>query len=91
MRRCQSLKPGRKGTLFAPVDRWRSLGDVGATKGNHRMIPPVTDDLVQAGGGGVVYAYPGVYDISVTRVSEDTEYSVDLFRRAPRIDLIDGS
>ena len=38
-----------------------SLGDVGATKGNQRMIPPVTDDLWHfAGGGGVVYAYPGV-------------------------------
>ena len=67
-----------------------SLGDVGATKGNHRMIPPVTDDLWHfAGGGGVVYAYPGVYDISVTRVSEDTEYSVDSVPSGATIDLID--
>ena len=67
-----------------------SLGDVGATKGNHRMIPPVTDDLWHfAGGGGVVYAYPGVYDISVTRVSEDTEYSVDSVPSGATIDLFD--
>ncbi len=67
-----------------------SLGDVGATKGNHRMIPPVTDDLWHfAGGGGVVYVYPGVYDISVTRVSEDTEYSVDSVPSGAMIDLID--
>lgn len=65
-----------------------SLGDVGATKGNHRMIPPVTDDLRHfAGGGGAVYAYPGVYDISVTRVSEDTEYSVDSVPSGATIDL----
>ena len=32
-----------------------SLGDVGATKGNQRMIPPVTDDLWHfAGDGGLV-------------------------------------
>ena len=67
-----------------------SLGDVGAIKGNHRMIPPVTDDLWHfAGGGGVVYAYPGVYDISVTRFSEDTEYSVDSVPSGATIDLID--
>ena len=67
-----------------------SLGDVGATKGNQRMIPPVTDDLWHfAGGGGVVYAYPGVYDISVTRVSEDTEYSVDSVPSGATIDLFD--
>ena len=67
-----------------------SLGDVGAIKGNHRMIPPVTDDLWHfAGGGGVVYAYPGVYDISVTRVGEDTEYSVDSVPSGATIDLID--
>ena len=67
-----------------------SLGDVGATKGNQRMIPPVTDDLWHfAGGGGVVYAYPGVYDISVTRVSEDTAYSVDSVPSGATIDLFD--
>ena len=67
-----------------------SLGDVGATKGNQRMIPPVTDDLWHfAGGGGVVYAYPGVYDISVTRFSEDTEYSVDSVPSGATIDLFD--
>lgn len=67
-----------------------SLGDVGATKGNQRMIPPVTDDLWHfAGGGGLVYAYPGVYDISVTRVSEDTEYSVDSVPSGATIDLFD--
>lgn len=68
-----------------------SLGDVGATKGNQRMIPPVTDDLWHfAGGGGVVYAYPGVYDISVTRFSEDTEYSVDSVPSGATIDLFDA-
>ena len=68
-----------------------SLGDVGATKGNQRMIPPVTDDLWHfAGGGGVVYAYPGVYDISVTRFSEDTEYSVDSVPSGAMIDLFDA-
>ena len=68
-----------------------SLGDVGATKGNQRMFPPVTDDLRHfAGGGGVVYAYPGVYDISVTRVSEDTEYSVDSVPSGATIDLFDA-
>lgn len=68
-----------------------SLGDVGATKGNQRMIPPVTDDLWHfAGGGGVVYAYPGVYDISVTRFSEDTEYSVDSVPSGVTIDLFDA-
>ena len=68
-----------------------SLGDVGATKGNQRMIPPVTDDLWHfAGGGGLVYAYPGVYDISVTRVSEDTEYSVDSVPSGATIDLFDA-
>lgn len=68
-----------------------SLGDVGATKGNQRMIPPVTDDLWHfAGGGGVVYAYPGVYDISVTRFSEDTEYSVDSVPSGATIDLSDA-
>ena len=67
------------------------LGDVGATKGNQRMIPPVTDDLWHfAGGGGVVYAYPGVYDISVTRFSEDTEYSVDSVPSGATIDLFDA-
>ena len=55
------------------------------------MIPPVTDDLWHfAGGGGVVYAYPGVYDISVTRVSEDTEYSVDSVPSGATIDLFDA-
>ena len=68
-----------------------SLGDVGATKGNQRMIPPVTDDLWHfAGGGGVVYAYPGVYDISVTRFSEGTEYSVDSVPSGATIDLFDA-
>lgn len=68
-----------------------SLGDVGATKGNQRMIPPVTDDLWHfAGGGGVVYAYPGVYDISVTRFSEDTEYSVYSVPSGATIDLFDA-
>ena len=67
-----------------------SLGDVGATKGSTRIFPPVTDDLWHfAGGGGVVYAYPGVYDISVTRVSEDTEYSVDSVPSGATIDLFD--
>ena len=68
-----------------------SLGDVGATKSNQRMIPPVTDDLWHfAGGGGVVYAYPGAYDISVTRFSEDTEYSVDSVPSGATIDLFDA-
>ena len=67
-----------------------SLRDVGATKGSTRIFPPVTDDLWHfAGGGGVVYAYPGVYDISVTRVSEDTEYSVDSVPSGATIDLFD--
>lgn len=68
-----------------------SLGDVGATKGSTRIFPPVTDDLWHfAGGGGVVYAYPGVYDISVTRFSEDTEYSVDSVPSGATIDLFDA-
>ena len=67
-----------------------SLGDVGATKGNQRMIPPVTDDLWHfAGGGGLVYAYPGVYDISVSRISEYTDYVVDSVLGATTIDLFD--
>ena len=67
-----------------------SLGDVGATKGSTLIFPPVADDLWHfAGGGGVVYAYPGVYDISVTRVSEDTEYSVDSVPSGATIDLFD--
>ena len=68
-----------------------SLGDVGATKGNQRMIPPVTDDLWHfAGGGGLVYAYPGAYDISVTRISEYTDYVVDSVPGATMIDLSDA-
>ena len=68
-----------------------SLGDVGATKGNQRMIPPVTDDLWHfAAGGGLVYAYPGAYDMSVTRFSEDTEYSVDSVPSGATIDLFDA-
>ncbi|WP_299241961.1 hypothetical protein [uncultured Actinomyces sp.] len=67
-----------------------SLGDIGATKGNQRMIPPVTDDLWHfAGGGGVVYAYPGVYDISVTRISEYTDYVVDSVPGATTINMFD--
>lgn len=67
-----------------------SLGDVGATKGNQRMIPPVTDDLWHfAGGGGVVYAYPGVYDISVSRISEYTDYVVDSVPGATTINMFD--
>ena len=67
-----------------------SLGDVGATKGNQRMIPPVTDDLWHfAGGGGVVYAYPGVYDMSVSRISEYTDYVVDSVPGATTINMFD--
>lgn len=67
-----------------------SLGDVGATKGSTRIFPPVTDDLWHfAGGGGVVYAYPGVYDMSVSRISEYTDYVVDSVPGATTINMFD--
>ena len=67
-----------------------SLGDVGATKGSTRNVPPVTDDLWHyAGGGGVVYAYPGVYDIIVSRISEYTDYVVDSVPGATTINMFD--
>ena len=67
-----------------------SLGDVGATKGRTRIFPPVTDDLWHyAGGGGVVYAYPGVYDMSISRISEYTDYVVDSVPGATTINMFD--
>ena len=67
-----------------------SLGDVGATKGSTRIFPPVTDDLWHyAGGGGVVYAYPGVYDMSISRISEYTDYVVDSVPGATTINMFD--
>ena len=37
----------------------------------------------------MVYAYPGVYDISVSRISEYTDYFVDSVLGATTIDLFD--
>ncbi|WP_277063541.1 hypothetical protein [Schaalia cardiffensis] len=67
-----------------------SLGNVGAIKGSARIFPPVTDDLWHfAGGGGLVYAYPGVYDISVSRISEYTDYVADSVPGATTINMFD--
>lgn len=57
-----------------------SLGALGASGDGGATFPVAasTDGLWHAGSGGaVVYAYPGIYDVSVAKVSEHTQVAVD--------------
>ncbi len=69
-----------------PVDRWSVTGDVELNRAP-RMIPPVTEDDVAFRWSKAAQCtrIPASTIISVTRVSANTEYSVDLSPRHDRL------
>ena len=71
-----------------------SLGALGASGDGGATFPVAasTDGLWHAGSGGaVVYAYPGIYDVSVAKVSEHTQVAVDSVSGASTLSVLSGS
>lgn len=71
-----------------------SLGALGASGDGGATFPVAasTDGLWHAGfGGAVVYAYPGIYDVSVAKVSEHTQVAVDSVTGASTLSVLSGS
>lgn len=71
-----------------------SLGALGASGDGGATFPVAasTDGLWHAGSGGaVVYAYPGIYDVSVAKVSEHTQVVVDSVVGASTLSVLSGS
>ena len=71
-----------------------SLGALGASGDGDATFPVAasTDGLWHAGSGGaVVYAYPGVYDVSVAKVSEHTQVTVDSVVGASTLSVLSES
>ena len=71
-----------------------SLGALGASGDGGATFPVAasTDGLWHAGSGGaVVYAYPGIYDVSVAKVSEHTQVAVDSVVGASTLSVLSES
>ena len=71
-----------------------SLGALGASGDGGATFPVAasTDGLWYAGSGGaVVYAYPGIYDVSVAKVSEHTQVAVDSVVGASTLSVLSES
>ena len=71
-----------------------SLGALGASGDGGATFPVAasTDGLWHAGSGGaVVYAYPGIYDVSVAKVSEHTQVAVDSVTGASTLSVLSES
>ena len=71
-----------------------SLGALGASGDGGATFPVAasTDGLWYAGSGGaVVYAYPGIYDVSVAKVSEHTQVAVDSVSGASTLSVLSES
>lgn len=71
-----------------------SLGALGASGEGGATFPVAasTDGLWHAGSGGaVVYAYPGIYDVSVAKVSEHTQVAVDSVSGASTLSVLSES
>ena len=71
-----------------------SLGALGASGDGGATFPVAasTDGLWHAGyGGAVVYAYPGIYDVSVAKVSEHTQVAVDSVSGASTLSVLSES
>lgn len=71
-----------------------SLGALGASGDGGATFPVAasTDGLWYAGfGGAVVYAYPGIYDVSVAKVSEHTQVAVDSVSGASTLSVLSES
>lgn len=70
------------------------MGALGASGDGGATFPVAasTDGLWHAGfGGAVVYAYPGIYDVSVAKVSEHTQVAVDSVSGASTLSVLSGS